>query len=512
MRFALFLYMKYFVCLFILLPNVVYAQKQDYIWVSGDSNDSSTTEHGGIIIDFNQMPVKSYYKYRKINMFVCNASICDTAGNLLFYTNGCDIAGPDDEILQNGDTINPGWPHQLHCFDYNDGYASGIQSALALALPMNDTSYYLFHKSYIIKNNPIDVVTNKLLYSTINASHNTTSVVNKNVELINDELAFGELIAVKQANGLDWWVITPKRNSSTFYLFNFTKNGIVDTFQQTIGIQPAPQGEGYGQIVFSPDGSKLYRTNPRNPIMVYSFDREAGAFTQFDTIHYEYGNQPVIGEIGCAVSPNGRFLYLACRRILYQLDLWAPDISSTQTVVAEWDGFADPFPTHFWQCQLGPDCKIYIRAGGDTRYFHVIHNPDEPGLACNVEQRGLPLPTPSGASMPSFPNYRLGPLDNPGLPCSPIVSVSDPVAARPTVLVYPNPASEQATFVWPEAAIGENHLLLFNSLGQPVRDLRLGGSEGTYTLRVADLQAGVYFWAVSGEDGSRLGAGKIVKQ
>ncbi|MBK8969780.1 MAG: hypothetical protein IPM36_24610 [Lewinellaceae bacterium] len=53
--------------------------------------------------------------------------------------------------------------------------------------------------------------------------------------------------------------------------------------------------------------------------MVYSFDREAGVITQFDTIAFDYGIQPVIGEIGCAVSPNGRFLYLGCRQFLYQL-------------------------------------------------------------------------------------------------------------------------------------------------------------------------------------------------
>ncbi|MBK6930042.1 MAG: hypothetical protein IPH12_03965 [Saprospirales bacterium] len=270
------------------------------------------------------------------------------------------------------------------------------------------------------------------MYSIVDMNSNNPKgrVSEKNVVFLGGALALGEVIAVKQANGKDWWLITPLRNSNTFYIFNFTKDGIVDTLWQTIGIKPAPAGEGYGQIVFSPDGSKVYRTNPFNPVMVYDFDRETGAFTHFDTISFNYGNQPVIGEIGCAVSPSSQFLYLGCRRLLYQLDLWAPDITASQTTIAEWDGFAAPIPTQFYQMQLGPDCKIYGLAGGDTRYFHVIHYPDEPGLACQVEQRGLPLPTPSGASMPSFPNYRLGPVDNPGLPCSPVVSAgAAPVGA-----------------------------------------------------------------------------------
>ena len=109
---------------------------------------------------------------------------------------------------------------------------------------------------------------------------------------------------------------------------------------------------------------------------------------------------------------------------VYQFDLWASDIVASQIKVASWDGFLNPVAILFRTCQLGPDCKIYILSGGDTRYYHIIHNPDEPGLACNFEQRGLVLPIPSGARIPYFPNYRLGPIDNPGVPCSPVVSVS----------------------------------------------------------------------------------------
>ncbi|MBK6929791.1 MAG: T9SS type A sorting domain-containing protein [Saprospirales bacterium] len=332
----------------------------------------------------------------------------------------------------------------------------------------------------------------------------------KNVELLHDTLAFGELLATKHANGKDWWIVTPRRNSNTFYVLKFTKDGIVDTLRQTIGIKPKPAGEGYGQIVFSPDGSKVYRTNPFNPVMVYDFDREAGVFTHFDTISFKYGNQPVIGEIGCAVSPNGRFLYLSCRRLLYQLDLWASDISASQLVVAEWDGFADPLPTMFWQCQLGPDCKIYIRAGGDTRYFHVIHYPDEPGLACQVEQRGLPLPTPSGASMPSFPNYRLGPVDNPGLPCSPVVSVGAPPSGEVGVWVYPNPVRTTLKILAGRRCAGPVRLRLFDLAGRPVLERVFDPLEAVTEIDVRELATGVYFYALWSE-GTMQGVGKVMK-
>ena len=74
----------------------------------------------------------------------------------------------------------------------------------------------------------------------------------------------------------------------------------------------------------------MFRTNPYNPIMVYDFDRATGAFTNFTTIAYDYGSS-FKAEIGCAVSPNNQYLYLAAREHLYQLDLQSPNISASPT-------------------------------------------------------------------------------------------------------------------------------------------------------------------------------------
>ncbi|MBX2892455.1 MAG: T9SS type A sorting domain-containing protein [Saprospiraceae bacterium] len=447
-------------------------------------------------------------------MYTTNSSICDSAGNLLFYTNGCVIAGADDEILENGEGINPGNAHNLWCEQYNEGYSGGPAASVILPMPDSSGVFYLFHKRFTLFYNPISVNIDKLFYTVVDMNQNggKGKVLEKNVELMSDTLARGEIAAVKHANGKDWWLVTPRRNSNQFYIFRFTSQGIVDTFQQTIGILPDPDGEGFGQMVFSPDGSKLYRTYRYNPVMVYSFDREAGVFTQFDTISFDYGNQ-LVGEIGCAISPNNQYLYLSCRQFLYQLDLWAPDISASQVTVAQWDGFTDPFPTMFWQCQLGPDCKIYVRAGGDTRFYHVIHNPDEPGLACNVQQRGLPLPTRSGSSMPSFPNYRLGPLDNPGVPCTATVSAPPPPATeKNTVQVWPNPATDEFTLSYslPQAR-GESRLILTDLYGRVVHETRLQGASGRVAVRTDGWAAGVYFFSIASNEVG-LSSGKIIVQ
>jgi len=495
--------------------GILIAQKFDHVWITGNQNDPSNPILGGGLLDFNFSPPQTSYHYRELNMYTTNSSICDSAGNLLFYTNGCVIAGADDKILENGEGINPGNAHSLWCDQYGVGYAGGPANSLILPMPDSSDLFYLFHKRFVLYSNPTNSIFDKLYYSVIDMKQNggEGKVVEKNIVLMSDTLAWAEIAAVKHANGKDWWLITPRRNSNQFYIFKFTSQGIVDTFQQTIGILPDPQGEGLGQMAFSPDGSKLYRTYRYNPVMVYSFDRETGSFTEFETIAYDYGNQ-LVGEIMCGISPNNRYLYLSCRKFLYQFDLLASDISASQTTVSEWDGFTDPFPTMFWQCQLGPDCKIYICAGGDTRFYHVIHNPDEPGLACNVEQRGVQFQTPTGASMPSFPNYRLGPIDNPGVPCTATVSVSPPVFAPEMgrVQVWPNPASDNIHFQWPDIGVQAARLLLFNAYGQTVRDLPFKDGGAAYTLSLRDLPPGIYFWAMDAASGQRLDTGKFIKQ
>lgn len=37
-----------------------------------------------------------------------NTGMCDKEGNLLFYSNGCKVVNAKGEVMQNGDSINPG--------------------------------------------------------------------------------------------------------------------------------------------------------------------------------------------------------------------------------------------------------------------------------------------------------------------------------------------------------------------------------------------------------------------
>lgn len=81
--------------------------KQDYHWIFGNDQDG-TSAFQSLQFDFNQVPFEVGTRTAGLSFDRNNASISDEEGNLLFYTNGCAVAGADHEILINGDSLNAG--------------------------------------------------------------------------------------------------------------------------------------------------------------------------------------------------------------------------------------------------------------------------------------------------------------------------------------------------------------------------------------------------------------------
>ncbi|MBK7467674.1 MAG: hypothetical protein IPJ43_13205 [Saprospiraceae bacterium] len=70
-----------------------------------------------------------------------NASICDSLGNLVCYTNGLEIYNNKHEIIANGNGINPGEFHD----NYKDFGYNLNQGTIILAWPNKKGVYVLFH-------------------------------------------------------------------------------------------------------------------------------------------------------------------------------------------------------------------------------------------------------------------------------------------------------------------------------------------------------------------------------
>ena len=248
-------------------------------------------------------------------------------------------------------------------------------------------------------------------------------VTEKNKIIIEDTLAIGKVTGVRHANGRDWWVIVHENASGNYRRVLVSPEGIEDRGHVETGWDGIPE-EGVGQAVFSPDGNFFARINTVSFdtgkfLDIYRFDRYTGYLSNPIQIHSEANY-----SAGLAFSPDSRYLYVSSHLEIYQYNLYADNIESSQQLIAEYEPLWDGGP--FFMAQLAPDGKIYLCATNGIQYMHVIHQPNKPFPFCNVEQHGLQLPTHNSFSIPNFPNYRLGPLG--GSPCDTLGLDNLPVA------------------------------------------------------------------------------------
>ncbi|MBX2926391.1 MAG: PKD domain-containing protein [Saprospiraceae bacterium] len=404
-----------FHCMFFFLL-AAYGQKHDYVWLLG-GNNQTMPEWAGTTIDFYTDPPDLYYEFKQMYLRQANASMCDTAGNLLFYTNGIYIANALHEPMENGAGLNPG---ALAQEQQNYGYILS-QGALALPMPEHDSLYYLLHMDRVIVFTPISVFSQFFYFSLINMNSNNGlgRVEIKNMVILNEQLHNGKIIATKHANGRDWWLLIRKYWTNQYYRILLTPAGLSIVGIQIVGSEIP--SNSIGQATFSPDGSKYANVHVTgvvgDPIYVsiYNFDRCTGELS--NPVQFTYADNAACA--GIAISPNNRFLYVSSRSYVYQYDLHADDIEASRITVAVYDGYSEPISQHarttFYLAQLAPDGKIYINSNNTVKHLHVINNPDSLGLACDVCQHCVELPTYNSFSLPNFPNYRLHHLE--GSPC-----------------------------------------------------------------------------------------------
>jgi hypothetical protein len=492
--------------LLIIVSRVSLAQNTDWRrdnnWLFGYGSSTSEPPFGWTTLDFSGDSVNSIYQPRFIDLFEDNASICDTNGKLLFYTNGVKIANADNQLMLNGDGLNPGI--------FTTGYPSGLiipQGALALPIPGSDSLCVLIHGYMNVYEDPVDplVCMSNLYYSRIDMrkGNGLGAVIEKNFGLMNDTLALGKITAVRHGNGRDWWVVVPEKNTNCYYSYLLTPEGF-SGWKQCIGDAVT---DGLGQAFFSPDGTKYARNDliggylVKDLLNIYDFDRCSGLLS--NQYQLEYADSALSG--GIAFSPNSRYLYVSHYAYIFQFDLKAADIEKSMTTVAVYDGFTSPAATRFYLAHLAPDNKIYICSPNGVNYLHVIEKPDEPGLACNVVQHGLELPAYS-LTMPNFANFRLGKWE--GSPCDTIgLNNAETVISFSKVFVYPNPASD-FVIVDNRLPVGDKlDFILFDATGRKI--LVEKTESGENRIELSGYKSGIYFFKIEAE-GRLIKAGKLL--
>ncbi len=368
-------------------------------------------------------------------------SMSDKEGNLIFYSNNCSIFDKNHAIMENGEGLNPGVIQTYWC-SVNPFANPYNQSNITFPHPGEDSIYSIFHIDSDVYNfggpGGSFVTPKRLLLSKVDMRENNGmgKVTLKNTVIIEDTLAGTKLSAVRHANGRDWWLIVPEYKSNCYYIVNVTPfENIVNT-KQCLG-QIWNKYDESGGAAFTNSGDKFIRSNDMNGLNVFEFDRCSGALS--NPIYFSLApDSNTVSSL--SMSPSGRFAYFNSRQKIFQFDLESQNIANSKILVANYDGFESAGNnTDFYQARLAPDGKIYICTYGPTYYLHTIEHPDSAGLACQVMQHSTLLPFTHFASMPNYPNYRLGAL--PG-PCDTISSTATELkTARNALSITPNPST-----------------------------------------------------------------------
>ncbi len=478
-----------------LSPTSIFGQsKQDYIWFFG--KDQNINEEGiqGIRFDFNDKPFQPIVATNGLSYDQNNASICTPEGELLFYTNGCAVANREHQIMPNGDSINAGpFFDVLWLGDCENGYPGG-QDIIILQDPSHNSGYYIIHitMGYFSGNDPSLVIEN-LKYSYVDMSLNNGlgDVTLKNIPFSESKSEKGYLWSylsvIAHSNQKDWWIVQPDFDGNLFYTFLLNEDGIsVKDSVRLVGTDFNRNSSASGDSKFSPDGKLYSYYNINDGLWIYDFDRTDGRFSNERVLITSDGNSGSFSSV--EFSPNSRFIYLSNTDSLFQVDLREPDLEDGKILIDTYrDNPLDQFGTRFFKSALGPDCRVYIRGGSSSKFMHVIHKPDEKGLACDFEMRGIVFPQfISTGSFPNFPRYR---VDEDEV-CDPTITslFGDDIFYRRDLDVYPNPVRDNLTIQFPEGYRG--HVYIIDMQGQIVWS---GGNNNSKTqLDVSFLSPGTY--------------------
>jgi hypothetical protein len=483
----------------------VFSQKYDNVWLMGyDASFAPDDSFCVSVFDFSTGNLQvGVNQDMEVFFQETNVSLCDSEGNLKMYSNGVHIFNRNHQIMENGANLMDGGALQSNSLP---------QGVLAFYMPGNGNQAVLIHAIDEYVQAPLwTVAVTGLYYSIVDLSANAGEgkVIQKKIPLLIDTLDYGKLTATRHGNGRDWWILVNEVNSNRFYKILLNDLGIIVYNNQAIGENVL---ETLGQAVFSPDGKIYAIAGSYNEVVgkflsVYNFDRCSGELSNPQQLNWH--DQIYGPTVGIAISPNSRYLYTSSNRYIYQYDLLASNIETSRQIVAIYDGFQSPFGSKFYLAQLGPDNKIYINCSNSENVMHVIHNPDELGLACNVEQHGIQLPCYNAYSIPNFPNYRLG--DWHGSPCDSLgINPSvEPFGKIADFNIYPNPANISALITFNAPVTKDCRVILYDLASRVVLSEAVVEGSEAHKLSLDNLLNGWYFVCIL-ENGEIVAREKLV--
>ena len=464
------------------------AQIFDMRWIGGYPPTIPDPAYGGNKTIFRSpQSTVSVIESHTMRISAGMAVITDEADSIMAYTNGWYLENRDHLLMVNGEGLNPSSVVST---------TWGIHSAnsqVILPWPAHADSFAMIHMSPDDVNASGYIHSARLYYTVIDVNLDTglAGVVSKNNVLLEEPLLTGGLSTVRHANGRDWWIFTHGIASNEFISFILTPYGFEGPFYQTIG---TTQIGGVPNASFNPGGDCLAYTGSQAGLDVFDFDRCTGILSNWR--HADILDNAFTRSV--QVSSDGSLIYVSSVDTVYQYPVTG-GLLGAPNVVATHDGFFDQNPalrTLFANMCLAPDGKIYISTGNGTRYMHVIHEPDQPGLACDLAQHEHYRQTWTANSIPYRPNYLLGPVD--GTVCDSLgitANVSE-ASLQDRVRVQPNPSNGAFSINYPAQA-QPGLLEVMDAAGRVAYRHRLSAWSTVHQLDLTGQPAGMYHCRLS---------------
>jgi hypothetical protein len=459
------------------------AQVFDMRWIGGYPATIPDPEYGGNKTIFSPLQsTTSVIESHTMRLSAGMAMMTDANDSIFVYTNGWHLADALHQPMLNGGGLNPST-----VVDTSWGLHRA-NSQLLLPRPENDEQIVMVHMSPDAVNGSGINHSARLYYTVIDKDLNggLAGVVSKNNVILEEPLLAGGLSAVRHANGRDWWILTHGIDSDEFVSFILTPYGFEGPFYQSIG---TVQIGSVPCASFSSSGDKLAYAGYQTGLDVFDFDRCTGILSNWQ--HADILDDAFTRSV--QVSSDGSLIYVSSVDTMYQYPVSGGELG-VPAIVATYDGFYDQHPalrTLFANMCLAPDGKIYISTGNGTRYMHVIHEPDQPGLACDLAQHEHYRQTWTANSIPYRPNYLLGPVD--GTVCDSLGITANVSEARlqDRVLVQPNPSNGAFGINYPAQA-QPGLLEVMDAAGRVAYRHRLSAWSTVHQVDLAGQPAGIY--------------------
>ncbi|PKL86923.1 MAG: hypothetical protein CVV22_02195 [Ignavibacteriae bacterium HGW-Ignavibacteriae-1] len=316
----------------------------------------------------------------QLNSWEGCATISDSEGNLLFYTNGVTVWNKNNAIMDGGTGLL--------------GDNSATQSSVAFQHPTQAKMYYIFTVGSVESN------TKGFNYSFVdmNANGGLGKVITKNVKIHDKPIE--RIAVIPHANKKAYWVIVHITGTTEYLAYKVDEFGVATVPIVSNGTLKSTKLTGH-TLKASLDGTRIASTHSfASVIELFDFDAFSGKMTLTHNLLHPSFTWPY----GVEFSPDGKLLYASlfftCRLVQFDVTLkTAEQILNSMVVLGE----NKSATFYFGTIQLGINGKIYV-AQDDNTYLGVISKPNQKGEACDFVEYGFRLlsGSRSGLGLPSF--------------------------------------------------------------------------------------------------------------